>query len=139
MMICLSTNPTMDAKIKNHQGHLKRTRARSHQVTVTQYHPVEGQCSDNPLITADGSKIDLRKLKDGRLKWIAVSRDFINQGHLKYGDKVKISGPREISGIYTIHDTMNKRFRKRVDILTSPNKPAGLWHGVEIKKIEGGV
>ena len=35
-----------------------------HKVTATKYHPVKSQCSGNPLITADGSKINLGKLKN---------------------------------------------------------------------------
>ena len=30
---------------------------------VTTYHPVKAQTDDTPLITSDGSRIDLRKLK----------------------------------------------------------------------------
>lgn len=37
-------------------------------VTVTCYQPVESQCDSDPLITADGSKIDLKKLKNGEIK-----------------------------------------------------------------------
>lgn len=46
-------------------------------VTVTCYQPVKEQCDDNPLITADGSKIDLHKLKQGKIKWCAISRDLL--------------------------------------------------------------
>lgn len=38
------------------------------EVTLTVYHPVESQCDDTPLITANGTKIDLEKLKKWRNK-----------------------------------------------------------------------
>ena len=59
-----------------------------HVVTATYYNPVESQCSSNPLITADGSKINLKKLKEGKLRWIAISRDL--RENYKYGDIVII-------------------------------------------------
>ena len=34
-------------------------------VSVTVYQPVESQCDRQPLITSDGSKIDLKSLKNG--------------------------------------------------------------------------
>ena len=44
-------------------------------VTLTCYQPVKSQCNNQPLVTADGSKINLHHLKRGRIKWCAVSRD----------------------------------------------------------------
>ena len=46
-------------------------------VTLTTYNAVKSQCDDTPLITADGTKIDLKKLKSGKLKYAAVSRDLL--------------------------------------------------------------
>ena len=40
-------------------------------VKATMYHPVEEQCDNTPLITADGSKIDPYNVSDWN--WIAVS------------------------------------------------------------------
>ena len=61
-------------------------------VKATMYHPVEGQCDDSPLITADGSIIDPYKVSDWN--WIAVSQDMLvkNGGILNYGDEVYIKG-----------------------------------------------
>lgn len=46
-------------------------------VTLTYYQPVKAQCNSEPLVTADGSKINLRHLKQGRIKWCAISRDLL--------------------------------------------------------------
>jgi 3D (Asp-Asp-Asp) domain-containing protein len=81
-------------------------------VTITYYQPVAGQCSDNPLITADGSKIDLPKLERGEIKWCAVSPDLY-----KKGGRIWIDG----MGVYEIHDKTSARHRAWVDILISPN------------------
>lgn len=88
-----------------------------HVVTATYYNPVESQCSSNPLITADGSKINLKKLKEGKLRWIAISRDL--RENYKYGDIVIIeSDDYRLSGEWIVRDTMNSRFKMRIDFLT---------------------
>ena len=38
-------------------------------ITLTFYNPVKEQCDKDPHITADGSKIDLKKLHSGQLRW----------------------------------------------------------------------
>lgn len=87
-------------------------------VRTTYYNPVESQCDSDPLVTADGSKIDLRKLRKGNLKWLAISQDLLPEYPL--GTKVKITSKKypEISGIYVIHDVMNPRFRYSIDVLS---------------------
>lgn len=88
-----------------------------HVVTATYYNPVESQCSSNPLITADGSKINLKKLKEGKLRWIAISRDL--RENYKYGDIVIIeSDDYRLNGEWIVRDTMNSRFKMRIDFLT---------------------
>lgn len=86
-------------------------------VTVTCYQPVKEQCDDNPLITADGSKIDLHKLKQGKIKWCAISRDLLWLFPNDKPKRVHIHG----YGIYEVRDVMNKRFNHRVDILLHPS------------------
>lgn len=91
-----------------------------HRVSATKYHPVRSQCSGNPLITADGSRINLSKLKSGELRWIAVSRDLLK--HYDYGDTVLVvSENKNISGKWIIHDTMNSRFKRKIDFLVHPS------------------
>lgn len=105
-------------------------------VTATIYHPVGKQCDSSPLITADGSKISLSRLKNKQLKWIAVSRDL--RSTYKYGDIVKVvvkKGDKSIEGEYEVHDTMNPRFTNRIDILSHPDdKLLGRWDHVELIK-----
>lgn len=87
-------------------------------VRTTYYNPVESQCDSDPLVTADGSEIDLRKLRQGNLRWLAISQDLLPEYPL--GTKVKITSRKypEISGVYVIHDVMNPRFRYSIDVLS---------------------
>lgn len=84
--------------------------------TVTVYHPVKEQTDDSPLVTYDGSRIDLRKLKRGELKWCAISRDLLWMFPKGKPKRILIEG----LGIYEVRDTMNERFDHRVDILLHP-------------------
>lgn len=86
-------------------------------VTLTCYHPVESQCDSDPLITADGSKIDLNKLKNKEIKWCAISRDLLWLFPKDKPKKVFIEG----YGIYEVRDVMNRRWEHRLDILKHPS------------------
>ena len=107
-------------------------------VTATTYNPVIGQTNSDPTLTADMSRINLKKLKKGQIKWIAVSRDFLKRGDLKYGDKVEIVCEQrpDLNGVYEIHDTMNKRFKNKIDILQDISEKGGLFRNVKLTKIE---
>jgi len=86
-------------------------------IRLTIYNPVGNQCSGDPCTTADNSNISEKELKAGNLKWVAVSRDILEE--TGYGKRVQIiceSDP-SLSGTYEIHDTMNKRHKNSVDIL----------------------
>ena len=98
-------------------GKLVPPQAPSHSVRVTYYNPDPKQCYGNPLITADGSKISLSRLKSGELKWIAVSRDLKRIYPL--GSRVHIVSEKfpKISGIYEVHDVMGPRAKSSIDIL----------------------
>jgi 3D (Asp-Asp-Asp) domain-containing protein len=82
-------------------------------VTVTTYSPSVEETDSTPLITASGFKINPINPKKHRI--IAVSRDLKRK--YKFGKKVRITGIGKLSGTYTVRDVMNKRYRKRVDIL----------------------
>ena len=41
-------------------------------VTLTCYQPVKSQCDNKPLVTADGSKINLHHLKHNKIKLYPV-------------------------------------------------------------------
>ena len=85
-------------------------------VTLTCYQPVKNQCNNQPLVTADGSKINLHHLKRGRIKWCAISRDLLYLFPKNKPKKVFIEG----FGVYEVRDIMNKRHKHRIDILIHP-------------------
>ncbi len=82
-------------------------------ITVTTYSPTVEQTDSTPLITASGFKINPKNPKRQRI--VAVSRDLKKK--YKFGKKIRITGIGKLSGTYTVRDVMNKRYRKRVDIL----------------------
>ena len=103
-------------------------------VKATMYHPVEAQCDDNPLVTADGSIIDPYKVSSWN--WIAVSQDMLkkNGGIFNYGDKVYISGTHK-DGLYTIHDCMNKRKTNQIDFLENIGTKQYKYNEIELYAI----
>ena len=89
-------------------------------ITGTYYHPVAAQCDATPLETADGSMISLKKLKNHKIKWVALSRDLLSRwgGPFNYGDTIYIDHKNsKIKGHWVVRDSMNKRFKKRIDFL----------------------
>lgn len=85
-------------------------------VTLTYYQPVKAQCNKEPLVTADGSKINLHHLKQGRIRWCAISRDLLWLFPKNRPKRIYIDG----FGVYQVRDVMNKRWNHRVDILIHP-------------------
>ena len=85
-------------------------------VTLNYYQPVQSQCDKEPLIISDGSKINLRHLRRGSIKWWAISRDLLYLFPKNKPKKVYIEG----FGVYEIRDVMNKRYKHRIDILIHP-------------------
>ena len=85
-------------------------------VTLTCYQPVKSQCNNQPLVTADGSKINKKKKKRGRIKWCAISRDLLYLFPKNKPKRVFIEG----FGVYEVRDVMNKRHKHRIDILIHP-------------------
>lgn len=97
---------------------------KEYKVTATMYFAEVSQCDKDPLITAGMFKIKPKQAS--QQKWIAVSRDLLErwQGEFKYGDFVKIEGAGHKDGIYKVVDTMNKRYKNRIDFLeTAGTKP----------------
>lgn len=100
-----------------------RTGGPVYTVTATVYQAVAAQTDSHPFVTADNSTI--RRGYSSRQHWVAVSRDLLQPwgGRIHYGDKVQVRGvSSKLDGVYTVHDTMHKRHRRRVDILTSPRE-----------------
>ena len=106
-------------------------------VTATAYEAVPGQTDDEPFVTADNSFI--KPHYGSKKHWLALSRDLLKQwgGKFNYGDKVRVCGlSPKLDGIYTVHDTMNRRHRHCMDILVHPSEHYDLYcKGVKIQKI----
>ncbi len=101
------------------------------QVTVTTYIPSVEECDSTPNITASGFKIDT--LNPKRHKIIAVSRDLKRKW--KFGTKIKVTGIGKYNGIYTVKDVMNKRYKKRIDILVGKQDKQFKFTNIKIFKI----
>ena len=80
-------------------------------VTLTTYNATKAQCDNNPNKTANGTIIDHKKLKQGKLKYCAISPDLL--WCIPMGSIIDIDG----HGRYEVVDTMNARFNHRIDIL----------------------
>jgi len=100
-------------------------------VIATTYTPSEKETDSTPLITASGFKINPKNPKRHRI--IAVSRDLKKK--YKFGTRVKISGAGKYSGEYVVRDVMNKRYKKRIDILIGHNDKQTKFKNVKIRKI----
>ena len=101
-------------------------------VTATVYHAVAGQCDDSPLVTASGATISSADTAYDH-RYIAVSRDLIDV--FPYGTMVEVSGCGELDGVYTVADTMNRRYKGYIDLLINPDMKGGKWEGVRIRKV----
>jgi 3D (Asp-Asp-Asp) domain-containing protein len=101
-------------------------------VTLTIYSPLQGETDSTPNITASGFKIDVDD--PGKHNIIAVSRDL--KSKWKFNQKVKVSKAGKYNGIYTIKDVMNKRHKKRIDILVGPNEKPIKLRGIEVTLIK---
>ena len=104
-------------------------------VTATAYQAVVGQTDDEPFVTADNSRI--RPSYSSKTRWLALSQDLLARwgGHFEYGDKVWVRGiSPQLDGLYTVHDTMNKRHHHCLDILTHPREKVDIFtKGVKIR------
>lgn len=88
--------------------------------TVLYYNPTKRQCDNTPLITSDGSRINLNSLKENKIKWCAVSKDILRLFPKNKPKRIWI----ENCGIFEIHDNMNKRHRNTIDILVHEKNKA---------------
>ena len=98
-------------------------------VTITTYNAVRSQCDRSPLITADGTKIDHNKVKSGEQKIVAISRDLLYA--IPLGSIIDIEG----YGRYEVRDTMNSRFKHRIDILQHSSKKNFKKDKIKIKLV----
>lgn len=95
------------------------------EVKFTVYNAVAGQTDSTPLVTADNSKINVKKLNNGSLKWVAVSRDLLKT--YNYGDTILVSCKKfpKFDGKWVVRDIMNKRYTKTIDFLVPSNIKLG--------------
>ena len=98
-------------------------------VTITTYNAVRSQCDSSPLITADGTKIDHKKVKSGEQKIVAISRDLLYA--IPLGSLIYVEG----HGYYEVRDTMNSRFKHRIDILQHSSKKNFKKNNIKIKLV----
>lgn len=101
---------------------------KAQRVVATMYYAVESQCDSDPLITANMSHINPYRATQHH--WIAVSRNLLKRFH--YGQKVKLVGCGKKNGVYTIVDTMNPRFKNKIDILETQGTPLYKYNNVKI-------
>ena len=80
-------------------------------VTLTTYNATKAQCDNSPNKTANGTIIDHKKLKQGKLKYCSISPDLL--WCIPMGSIIDIDG----HGRYEVVDTMNARFNHYIDIL----------------------
>jgi 3D (Asp-Asp-Asp) domain-containing protein len=104
-------------------------------VTATAYEAVAGQTDDDPFVTADNSRIP--KSYGSHTRWLALSRDLLQPwgGPFKFGDKVRVHGvSTALDGVYTVHDTMNRRHHHCLDVLVHPREKVDLFQpGVKLQ------
>ena len=108
--------------------HTARVRPLTYTVTATAYQAVAGQTDDEPFVTADNSRI--KPHYGSKKRWMALSNDLLARwgGKFQYGDKVRVKGiSPQLDGVYTVHDTMNKRHRHCIDILTHPSEKFNIF------------
>lgn len=106
-------------------------------VIATMYNATVGQCDADPFITAGNYKINPKKAS--KHKWIAMSRNLLKRwgGEFDYGDMVQIIGAGHKDGIYKVVDTMNPRFKNRIDFLETEGTRWYKFKEVTVQKIIG--
>lgn len=94
----------------------------SFDVTVTTYNPTRSQTDSTPNQTADGTII--KPWLATNYRYVALSRDLLSRwgGPFDYGDYIVIEGTDGWDGVYQVRDTMNAKWVKRVDILTTDSR-----------------
>ena len=100
-------------------------------VTLTTYTVDSSQTDNTPLVTASGFKLD--HLNPRRHRVIAISRDL--KARFKFGSRVRITNAGRFNGVYVVRDLMNKRFRRKIDILINPRDKHTRLTNVIINKI----
>jgi len=117
----------------------RRTAATSavYMVKATAYEAVAGQTDSKPFVTADNSRIP--KGYGSHTRWLALSRDLLRPwgGPFAFGDKVRVQGiSPAFDGVYTVHDTMNRRYHHCLDVLVHPREHVRISQaGVKLQRV----
>ena len=100
-------------------------------VTATTYKVNEFKNDPNGNKTASGMTLTTDNPRQHRI--IAVSWDL--KKRYKFGQWVRIIGAGIYDGKYVVKDLMNKRWRKKIDILINPEDKQMFYKKVKIFKI----
>jgi hypothetical protein len=88
-------------------------------------------------VTADNSRIP--RGYGSHTRWLALSRDLLRPwgGPFAFGDKVRVQGiSPAFDGVYTVHDTMNRRYHHCLDVLVHPRERVRISQaGVKIQLV----
>ena len=100
-------------------------------VTLTTYTASVRETDSTPLVTASGFKLSRKNQKKHRV--VAVSRDLKKK--YKFGEKIRVKGAGKLDGVYVVHDLMNKRYKKRIDILINKKDKQVKYKNIKISKL----
>lgn len=122
-------------RVHNFISAIKVEAKKVYTLTATMYNAVPSQCDSDPYTTAGMYKINPKRASEQ--KYIALSRDLIKRwgGEFNYGDKVLVKGAGHKDGVYIVVDTMNKRFKNRMDFLETAGTKHYKFDNVEITKV----
>jgi hypothetical protein len=140
LIATLAVLPNMGSFTKGikQKKHIRKIEAHAVLEALTVYNPTSGQCDGTPWITASNARIDPKKLSRQELRWMALSRDLMKRwnGTFNYGDTVLVtSGDKQIDGLWVIQDILNKKYKKRGDLLFDARvRHTGRWTNVTITR-----
>ena len=101
-------------------------------VKTSIYNPTKAQCDAEPTKTASGAVISEEHLRKGKIRYVSLSRDLLKS--YKFGTYLIVkSSNAYYNGKWKIVDTMNKRFKNKIDFLQHkqnkkiPPKTVKIW------------
>lgn len=103
------------------------------------YRPSKKETDSNPLETASMSIIDTNLLDEGKLLWVAISRNLHKRygGKYDFGDKIILDNCGKFSNkTYIVKDLMAEQWLNKIDILISKNDTINyFFKNIKIKKL----
>ena len=86
----------------------------TYKMNATYYMPGKG-CG---WVTASGDRIDINKLRNRQIRWVALSPDMFRNHGFKMGDVIEvISDKQEIAGFWVVKDKTAERHKNHIDFL----------------------